>query len=59
MYLMSCTRPNIAYAVNQLSMYTGNPTAKHWQEIIRALKYLRFTHDYGLHYIRYPAKLEG
>ncbi|KAL6318546.1 hypothetical protein AAG906_000624 [Vitis piasezkii] len=43
MYLMSCTRPDIAYAVSKLSRYTSNPGAKHWQGIIRVLKYLRFT----------------
>ncbi|RVW64853.1 Retrovirus-related Pol polyprotein from transposon TNT 1-94 [Vitis vinifera] len=59
MYLMSCTRPDIAYAVSKLSRYTSNPGAKHWQGIIRVLKYLRFTRDYGLHYMRYPAVLEG
>ncbi|RVW75988.1 Retrovirus-related Pol polyprotein from transposon TNT 1-94 [Vitis vinifera] len=59
MYLMSCTRPDIAYAVSKLSRYTSNPGAKHWQEIIRVLKYLRFTRDYGQHYTRYPAVLEG
>ena len=26
---------------------------------MRVLKYLRFTCDYGLHYTRYPAILEG
>ena len=25
MYLMSCTRPDIAYVVNKLSRYTSNP----------------------------------
>ncbi|RVW11957.1 Retrovirus-related Pol polyprotein from transposon TNT 1-94 [Vitis vinifera] len=59
MYLMSCTRPDIAYAVGKLSRYTSNPGAKHWKGIIRVLKYLRFTRDYGLHYTRYPAVLEG
>ena len=38
MYLMSCTIPDIAYAVSKLSNYT-NPRAKHWQGIIRILKY--------------------
>ena len=52
MYLMSCTRPNIAYVVNKLSRYMSNPRAMHWQRIMRVLKYLRFTRDYGLHYIR-------
>ena len=59
MYLMSCTRLNIAYAVNRLSRYTSSPGAMHWQGIARVLKYLRFTRDYGLHYTRYPAVLEG
>ena len=59
MYLMSCTRLDIAYAVNKLSRYTSNPGAMHWQGIMRVLKYLRFTRDYGLHYTRYPAVLEG
>ena len=29
MYLMSCTRPDIAYTVNKLSRYTSNLKAKH------------------------------
>ena len=45
-YLMSCTRLDIAYAVNKLSKYTSNPGAKHCQGIMRVLKYLRFTRDY-------------
>ena len=59
MYLMSCTRPDIVYAVNKLSRYTSNPGVMHWQGIMRVLKYLQFTSDYGLHYTRYPAVLEG
>ena len=37
MYLMSCTRPDIAYAVNKLSRCTSNPGAMHWQGIMRVL----------------------
>ena len=59
MYLMSCTKPNIAYAVNRLSRYTSSPGAMHWQGIARVLKCLRFTCDYGLHYTRYPKVLEA
>ena len=59
MFLMSCIRLDIAYAVNKLSRYTSNPGVMHWQGIMRILKYLRFTRDYGLHYTRYPAVLEG
>ena len=59
MYLMSCIRLDITYLVSKLSSYTSNPRAKHWQGIMRVLKYLRFTRDYGLHYTRYPVVLEG
>ena len=37
----------------------SNPRAKHWQGIMRVLKYLRFTRDYGLYDTRYPIVLEG
>ena len=59
MYLMSCTRLDIAYTVSKPSRYTSNPNDDHWKGIIRVLRYLRYTHDYGLHYTRYPAVLEG
>ena len=53
MYLMSCIRLDMAYVVSKFSSYTSNLGAKHWQGIMRVLKYLRFTRDYGLHYTRY------
>ena len=59
MYLMSCTRPDIAYSVSRLSRYTSNPGHDHWKAIVRVLHYLRYTRDLGLHYTRYPAVLEG
>ena len=59
MYLLSCTRPNIAYVVNELSRYMSNPGVMHWQRIMRVLEYLRFTRDYGMHYTRYHVVLEG
>ncbi|XP_073030835.1 secreted RxLR effector protein 161-like [Primulina eburnea] len=55
MYLISCTRPDIAYAVSKLSRITSNPGVEHWKAIIRLLRYLRYTRDHGLHYTRYPA----
>jgi hypothetical protein len=58
MYLMTCTRPDIAYS-GKLSRYTSNPGKDHWKAIVRVLQYLRYTRDYGLHYTRYPAVLEG
>ena len=59
MYLMSCTRPDLAYAISRLSRYTSNPNEDHWKGIVRVLRYLRYTREYGLHYTRYPPVLEG
>ena len=59
LYVMNCTRPDIAYSVSKLSRYTSNPGVDHWKAIIRVLRYLRYTQNHGLHYTRYPAILEG
>ncbi|KAL0322507.1 UNVERIFIED_CONTAM: Retrovirus-related Pol polyprotein from transposon TNT 1-94 [Sesamum angustifolium] len=59
MYIMNCTRPDIAYAVNKLSRFTSNPSKDHWKGLIRVFIYLKYTSNYGLHYTRYPAILEG
>ena len=59
MYVMNCTHPYIAYAVNKLSKFTNNPGKDHWKALIRVLRYLRYTLNYGLHYLRYPIVLEG
>ena len=39
MYVMNCTRPNIAYAVSKLSRYTSNQGPDHWKTIVRVLRY--------------------
>jgi hypothetical protein len=59
MYMMNCTRPDIVYSVSKLSRYTSNPGEDHWKAIIRVLRYLKYTLNYGVHYTRYPAVLEG
>ena len=59
MYLMNCTRPDIAYSVSKLSRFTSNPGENHWKAIVRVLRYLRYTKDYGLHYTNYPGVVEG
>ena len=58
MYVMNCTRPDIAYVVSKLSRYTSNPSSDHWKTIGRVLRYLKYTQNYGLHYSKYPAVLE-
>ncbi|BFG40858.1 hypothetical protein CerSpe_271320 [Prunus speciosa] len=59
MYIMNCTRPDIAYSVSRLSRYTSNPGHDHWEALIRVLRYLNYTLEYGLHYTKYPPVLEG
>ena len=59
MYVMNCTLPDIAYAVSKLNRYTSNPGPDHWKAIVRVLRYLKYTQNYGLHYSKYPAVLEG
>ena len=59
MYVMNYTRPDIAYSISKLSRYTSNPRVDHWKAIIKVLRYLRYTLNYGLNYTRYPVVLEG
>nr|GEZ30892.1 zinc finger, CCHC-type [Tanacetum cinerariifolium] len=58
MYAMISTRPDIAFAVGQLSKYTSNPSALHWQALGRVFQYLKGTMDYGLTYSGYPSVLK-
>ncbi|GKE82921.1 zinc finger, CCHC-type containing protein, partial [Tanacetum coccineum] len=58
MYAITCTRPDIAFAVGKLSKYSSNHGTQHWQAIQRVLKYLKKTMDFRLTYIGYPSVLE-
>ena len=59
MYLMNCTRPDIAYAVGRLSRYTQSPNQDHWTVVHRVFKYLRGTINDGLCFSGFPSVLEG
>ncbi|PHT43509.1 ATP phosphoribosyltransferase 1, chloroplastic [Capsicum baccatum] len=59
MYIMNCTRPDIACTISKLSRYTSNPNKTHWMAMKRVLGYLKYTQDYALHYNKYPVVLEG
>nr|GEX26319.1 retrovirus-related Pol polyprotein from transposon TNT 1-94 [Tanacetum cinerariifolium] len=50
MYLMVCTRPDIAYAISIVSRYLANPGKNHWEAVKWILKYLRGTANVGLIY---------
>ena len=59
LHLMNFTRPDIAYALCRLSRYTHNPNNDHWAAIVRLMKYLKGTMNYGILYSGFPAVLEG
>lgn len=59
MYAMTCTRPDIAFAVGKLSRFTSNPGPQHWLAIRRVLRYLKGTINYGITYSGEPPILEG
>jgi hypothetical protein len=48
MYLMVCTRPDICFAVNQLTRHFQLPQAHHWEAALRVLAYLKATKRLGL-----------
>ena len=39
MYLSTCTRPDIAAAVSELSKFSQNPGVAHWEGVKRVLRY--------------------
>ncbi|XP_020257365.1 uncharacterized protein LOC109833912 [Asparagus officinalis] len=45
MYVMSCTRPDIAFVVGMLSRFTSNPGKLHWDVVQRLMRYLKGTTD--------------
>ena len=59
MFLMNCTRLDIAYAVSRLSRYTHNPAYEHWNALTCLLRYLKDTMNLGLTYTDRPTLLEG
>ena len=59
MYAMTCTRPDIAFAVGRLSRFTSRPSKCHWKALRRVLRYLYGTMTYGITYVGTPSSLEG
>nr|GEW92759.1 retrovirus-related Pol polyprotein from transposon TNT 1-94 [Tanacetum cinerariifolium] len=56
MYLMVCTRPDIAYVVSIVSRYLANSGKNHCEAVKWILKYLKGTADVGLVYGRDQGK---
>jgi hypothetical protein len=59
MYAMTCTRPDIAFAVSKLSTFNNNFTMEHWKLAKRILRYLKGTSTYRLTYSKSGEFLEG
>ena len=47
MYVMVCTKPDIAHVVGFLSRYMSKPEKENWKTINRVFRYLRGTTNYG------------
>ncbi|GKB54031.1 hypothetical protein Tco_0904784 [Tanacetum coccineum] len=56
MYLMVCTRPDIAYVVSIVSRYLANPGKNHYEAVKWIFKYLKGTADICLVYGRDQGK---
>lgn len=54
MYLMVCTRPDIAFAVGRLSQYMNSPTMQLWTCVKRVFRYLQGTRENGITYTKSP-----
>ena len=50
MYLLTGTRPDIAFAVSRAARAMDQPTDAHWIDVKRILNYWRRTRNYGLLY---------
>ena len=47
-YLATCTRPDIAYAVGTLARFGSKPNQSHWTAAKRVLRYLKGTSNFGI-----------
>ncbi|GJZ13152.1 hypothetical protein Tco_0548382 [Tanacetum coccineum] len=45
MYAMTCTRPDVSFALSMVSRHQQNPGEGHWTVVKNILKYLRNTKD--------------
>ena len=52
MYLMLCTRLDIAAAVQYVSRFANNPSSLHWSAVKRIFQYVSYTKSLGLTFSR-------
>jgi len=48
MYALTCTRPDIAFAVSTVSRFSSRYTEQHWKAVKRIMRYLQRTKHYRL-----------
>ncbi|GKD76280.1 hypothetical protein Tco_1334562 [Tanacetum coccineum] len=48
MFVIICTRPDIAHAVGVVSWYMAEPGREHWEAVKRILRYIKGTSDVAL-----------
>ena len=59
MYVMVCTRPDIAHAVGVVSRYMANPGKEHWEAVKWLLRYLRRTSSTSLWFGKGNVTVQG
>ena len=59
MYVMVCTRPDIAHAVGVVSRLMSRPGKQHWEVVKWILRYLTSSSDTCLCFISASLKLQG
>lgn len=52
LFLVQGTRPDIAFAVNDVSRFNSNHRTVHWKAVKRILRYLKGTVEFKLHYTK-------
>jgi hypothetical protein len=50
MYLMTCTRPDLAQSVGALSWYVSDPRTGHWEAAVKVLRFVVGTLGIGLQF---------
>ena len=59
MYVMVCTRPNIAHVMGVVSRFMSRPEKQHWEVVKWILRYLTSSSDTCLYFTSASLKLQG
>lgn len=59
MYLMICTRPDIAYTTSIINRFMSNSGKRHWEAVTWVLRYLKGTSSIALSFKKSKADLHG